>query len=289
VELPRAQAEVAARQLEFEVAQSNVAERENRLKEALSGGSDPAVEAAAIIPVDHMEVPAQDDLQPLPQMIAAAMQRRPDAAVAKIREETLAIGALGTINPLLPSLSVNLQAYNRGSAGQYQPSSGAKANPFFIGGYGTALGQIARRDFPSESASVSFFIPLENRAAQADYGIDQLQLRQSAVSGKRDANSIAVAISNEVIALRQARVRYSAASETRTLQEELLKAEQQKFSFGKSQSRDVILAQRALAVSRISEVDALAAYVRARVSLDQVLGLTLEVNHVSVDDALARR
>jgi hypothetical protein len=206
-------------------------------------------------------------------------------AVAKIRDKTQELNALGTENPLLPSLAVTVQAQDRGLAGAYQPSSGSAYVPYFSGGYGTALAQIFRRDFPSESASLALAIPFGNRAAQADYGIDQLQLRQSAVSGLRDSNAIVVAISNQLIGLRQARAKYSAAVNTRELEQQLLKSEQQKFTFGKSSISNVIGVQRALVGAQTSEIDAQAAYAHARVSLDQVTGTTLEINHVSLDEA----
>ena len=47
--------------------------------------------------------------------------------------------------------------------------------------------------------------------------------------------------------------------------------------------------ERALVTAQISEVNALAAYARARISLDQVLGETLEKNHISLDEGLNGR
>jgi outer membrane protein TolC len=286
VEMPRADAEVATRQQDLAIAQANVRQQEVRLKDALSRQENPQLEAAAIVPLDRIVVPPADDLPPLRKLVNAAMENRPDVAIAKIRDQTAELSALGTTNPLLPSLSVTAQAFNRGSAGTYQPSSGVPPDPVFVGGYGKALGQIFRRDFPSESLQVQFSAPLENRLAQADYGIDQLQLKQSAVSGQRDNNAIVVTISSQLIALRQARSRYSAAVNTRELQEQLLAAEQNKFAFGKSNTNSLIVAQRALILAQTSEITAAAAYAHARVALDQVSGQTLEVYHVSLDEAL---
>ena len=290
VELPRADAEVATRQQDLAIAQATVRQQEVRLKDFLSRQEDPALAAAAIVPLDRIEVPPLDELPPLRKLVTAAMEDRPDVAISKVRDETAELSALGTINPLLPSLSVTAQAYNRGSAGAYQPSSQlygeGPPNPQFVGGYGKALGQIFRRDFPSETLQVQFSAPLENRLAQADYGIDQIQLRQSAVSGQRDNNAIVVSISNQLIALRQARSRYSAAVNTRELQAQLLEAEQNKFAFGKSSTNNLIIAQRALIAAQTSEIGAAAAYAHARVALDQVSGQTLETYRVNLDEAL---
>ncbi len=286
VELPRADAEMATRQQDLAIAQANVRQQEVRMKDALSRQENPQLEAAAIVPLDRIVVPPTDELPPLRKLVNAAMEDRPDVAIAKIRDQTAELSALGTINPLLPSLNVTATASNRGSAGTYQPSSGVPADPAFVGGYGKALGQIFRRDFPSETLQVQFSAPLGNRLAQADYGIDQIQLRQSEVSGQRDNNAIVVTISSQLIALRQARSRYSAAVNTRELQEQLLEAEQNKFAFGKSNTNNLIIAQRALIAAQTSEITAAAAYAHARVALDQVSGQTLEVYHVSLDEAL---
>ncbi len=283
VQLPRAKSEADTRKQDLIVAQFDVKQRENQLKDALVRAPDPEIEAAEIVTLDSIQVPDSDDLPPLRQLVGTAMEKRPDVAVAKFRDQTSAMGLAGTTNPLLPTLQVQAQTYNRGAAGtpQFEP------NPYFIGGYGTALKQIFRRDFPNESGQVSFSMPVGNRQAQGDYGIDQLQYRQSQVSSQRDTNQIIVDVSNQLSALRQSRAKYTAARQTRVLQEELLASERKKFSYGISTFNDIIADQRVLVTAQISEVNAAATYARARVSLDQVLGETLEKNNISLEDGLS--
>jgi outer membrane protein len=127
---------------------------------------------------------------------------------------------------------------------------------------------------------------LENRIAQGDYGVDQLQLRQGDLIERRNMNQIVVDISNQMIALRQARARYTNSVDGRKLQEQLLEKERQRFTFGASTIANLVAAQTSLLAAQVTEVAALASYSRARVSLDQVLGETLEANHVSVEEAL---
>ena len=285
VQLPRAKAEAASSLQDVVVAQYNVRQRENLLKDALTRAPDPEIEAAEIVTLDSIQVPDTDDFPPLRQLVSTAMEKRPDVAVSKFRDQTSEIALAGTENPLLPTLQLQLQTYNRGAAGAPQLAP----NPYFIGGYGTALGQIFRRDFPSEQGALSLSIPLRNRQAQGDYGIDQLQYRQSQVGSQRDTNQIVVDISNQLSALRQSRAKYSAARQTRILQEELLAAERKKFSYGISTFNDIIIDQRALVAAQIAEVNASITYTRARVSLDQVLGETLEKNNISLDEGLTEK
>ena len=287
VEGPRAESEVASRTIDFVDAQQSVAVRSINLKQLLSRTSDPQLDAAEIIPLNHTEVPAAEELPPLRQLVQNALENRPDVAVSKIRDQTTEMNLSGTTNPLLPSLQVQGVLQNRGVGGT--PVPGQSANPYFIGGYGTALGQIFRRNFPTEQAAVGFGIPFGNRQAQADYGVDQLQYRQGELTSQRDLNNIVVAISSQLNALQQARSRYTAAKDTRVLQEQLLAAEQEKFTSGLSTFNTLIADQRLLVTAQISEVNALASYAHARISLDQVLGETLSKNQISLDEALAGR
>ncbi|MGA2133179.1 MAG: TolC family protein [Bryobacteraceae bacterium] len=282
VELPRAEAEAASRAHDLVVAQYGVSQREGMLKDAITRTMDPEIEAAGIVTLDRFEVPAADDLPPLRELVATAMKKRPDVAVSNFRNQTQRMSLAGTENPLLPTLTVQAQAYNRGASGAAQ----FEANPYFVGGYGTALKQIFRRDFPNEAGSLGLSIPLKNRQAQGDYGIDQLEFRQSEVSSQRDTNQIVVDISNQLSALRQSRARYSATRDTRALQDEILAEDRKKFSYGISTFNDIIIDQRASVTAQLAELTSLSAYAHARVSMDQVLGETLEKNNISLDEAL---
>ena len=102
-------------------------------------------------------------------------------------------------------------------------------------------------------------------------------------------NAIVVAISNQMIGLRQARSRYRQAVDSRALQEQLLEKEQQMFSFGTALPSDVVAARASLLAAQLTELQAIAAYGNAKVALDQVLGETLETNHVSIEEALQGR
>jgi len=291
IQLPRAQAEVSTRRQELLIAQANVRQQEVLIKEAISHTENPLLESAGIVLVDRLQIPDADNLPPLRELVATAMKKRPDVAVSNYRDQTTDINLAATTNPLLPSLTLNLQTYDRGVAGAGHVVSGAPPNADFVGGYARAFSQLVDHDFPNYSGSLSLSIPFGNRGSQADYGIDQLQYRQSQVSSLKDINTIVVDVSARVTALRQAHTRYDAARDTATLQEQLLDADQHRFETGgKSTTFDTLMAdQRALVNAQISEVNALATYARARISLDQTLGETLEKNNITLDEGLNGR
>jgi outer membrane protein TolC len=144
-----------------------------------------------------------------------------------------------------------------------------------------------RRNFPDYSAGFSLNIPFRNRAAQADYVTDQLQMRQTELQLQRTLNQVRVDVKTAVIGLQQARARYETAVDTRALAEQSLVAEQSRFKYGVATVAQVIQAQKDLATGQDSEVQAMANYTHARIAFDLAMGRTLEVNHISTEEALA--
>ena len=291
VDIYRAEAEFNTRQREEAISLATIRQQENLLKNVLSrnGLEDPEVDQAEVVPLDSIRVPDTDDLPPLRELVGRALAKRPDVQLAKINDENAEISAQGTANGLLPVLQGVGSLTFRGLAGTPNPQSGETPFGGSVGGLGTALSQVFHGDYRDRRGALVFQGAIHNRVAQGDYGIEQLQLRQGALLERRNLNQIVVDISNQMVALKQARARFATARDTRSLQEQLLEKEQQKFQLGSSTLDDVIAVQRSLAGARSIEVAALATFSRARVSLDQVLGETLESNHVSVDDALSGR
>jgi len=292
-EATRSQSVLSNSRQQLSIAQATAQQQENLLKNALSrnGLEDPLVDAAQIVTLDHVEVPEQDNLPPLRELVAKALANRPDVALAKINDETAAISAEGTANGILPSLQGIAAVSAAGLSGQATPpvvvdGKAYTADPYYVGGLGNALGQVFRDNFPTHRAGILFQGTIHNHVAQGDYGVEQLQLRQGDLVERRNQNQLVVDISNYMVALRQARSRYSQAVDSRKLLEELLEKAQQSFSFGAETISDLEAAETALVAAQETEVQTRAAYSHARTSLDQVLGKTLDVNHVSVEQAL---
>jgi len=169
--------------------------------------------------------------------------------------------------------------------------AGSPPNAFFVGGYGRSFQELFQHDFANYIGGASISAPIGNRLAQADYGIDQLQHRQSEVQSQRDLNTIVVDVSARVAALRQAHAHYDTARESRMLEEQVLAEDERGFLSGsKTATFQTLMAdQRALVNAQISEVSAAAAYANARTLLDQTLGETLEKNNITLEEGLKGR
>jgi len=274
-------------------SESSLQQQELQLKNLISrmGLADPALAAAHVVAIDQIVISAQDDLPPLPDLIQKALANRSDLAAEKVSEQASEISALGTKNGVLPTAAAIGGYSNSGLAGVPKTvlvnGRLETADPYFAGGMGNALGQIFRNNFPTERIGAFAVAQVHNRQAQADQAIDQLQLRQTQIENQKDANQVGVDVLNSVTALRQARVRYAAAVENRILDEQLLEAEQKKYSLGASIPYNIIQQQRELATAQSAVTSALVSYSNARVALDQTLGTILEANHISIDEALS--
>jgi outer membrane protein TolC len=294
LDVTTAQNQVAIAQLALVNSQASLRSQQLQLKNLISrtGAGDPAIAEVEIVPVDHMVIPASDDIPPIKELVQKALANRSDLLAEKGNLQATEIANLGTLKGLLPSAGVTASRSTAGLAGtprtvRIPGIPPFTADPYFQGGIGTALGQVFRQNFPSESIGVFSVVQVHGRVAQADYGIDQLSLRQQQLLSAKDMNQAQVDITNSVVALRQARARYEAAVQSRILQQQLLDAEQKKFSFGASTPYDVVVEQRDLAAAQSSELAALATYQSGRISLDQTTGDTLEANHVSLAEAEA--
>src|ERR1035441_10299139 len=81
----RPESDLSTRRQELAISQVNVEQQESALKNVLSrnGTEDPLVDAMNIIPLDHVQVPAEEELPGLRDLLARGPSKRPDVADRK--------------------------------------------------------------------------------------------------------------------------------------------------------------------------------------------------------------
>ena len=287
IEVTRAQAEIASGQQALTVAQTQLLQQETILKNALSktGVLSPAIANAHVIPTDRIRIPEAEVITPVQDLAATAIASRPELAQFRIILQNQGIAIKGTKSELLPTLDLVGQLTNNGLAGQVNPLVTGTPSAFFVGGYGTVLSQIFARNFPTYSIAMNLYIPIHNRAAQADLINGELVLRQQQVGIQRLENQVRVEVQNAVIGVQQARAQHESAIKQRQLQEETVDAEQKKLAAGVSTTYNVILTQRDLVTAESNELAAESTYAKARVELARATGQTLYENNISLDEA----
>jgi outer membrane protein TolC len=282
IEVTRALAQVAASRQALISAEGLVRQQELIVVTALTrrGLANPAISEAHIVPTDSVTVPDKEPLEPVQELVTDALKNRPDLAQAGIQIENSQISLKGSLNALRPQIDLVGTMQNGGLAGDPNPLAGATP-----GAYGSALGQVFRRNFPTYGVGVQLTLPLRNRVAQADAVRDELQLRQAQVRRQQLEDQARLEVADAQVSMQQARAAYEAAVQSRVLQEQSVEVEQQKFGVGLSTNFLVIQYQTYLAQARSTEVAAKGAYAKARIALERATGRILETNHVSIDEA----
>ena len=207
IEVTRAESQLYAAKQDLVIARTNLLQQETVLKNAISRSGVATSELAGvrIVPLDQMVVPDKDELKPAEQLVAEALQARPEIQQSRINIESNKLNLVGIRNSLKPSLQAFAQLTNNGLSGDLTSLALLQgADGPLVGGYGNLLGQIFRRNYPNYSAGFSLNIPLRNRAAQSDYTTSLIEVRQNELALQKSVNQIRVDVQNAVIGLEQA-------------------------------------------------------------------------------------
>lgn len=290
IELTRANAQVYSVRQDLINSRALLEEQEAIVKNVITRrtDNDGDVLNARIIPTDTIDVPAQDNLRSIQDLLAQAFANRPDLMQAGVQVANSRIGLEGSRNGLLPEIDLVGVAQNNALAGQPNPLA-TSVDPTFVGGYGSALEQLATRKYPTYGIGLNITLPLRNRIAQADVARDEILLRQGQIREEQLRKQAQLEVEDALVALRRARASYEAAVQTQALQQESLEAEQAKFEVGASTSFFIIQYESYLAQARSTVVVAKSAYLKARAALERATGTILDDNHVSLADAIRGR
>src|SRR5258708_4750657 len=190
IELVRAQAQMAASRQDLANSQGFELQQELLMKTVLTrrGTADPLIREARIVTTTPIDVPATEDIRPVQDMLADAFGNRPELEEARLQIANSELSMKGSKNGLLPQVDIIASAQNNGLAGGLnpflQPTGSALTstpNETFVGGFGSALAQIFRHNYPTYAVGVQLNLPIHNRVAEGDYVRDQMQFRHTQI------------------------------------------------------------------------------------------------------------
>jgi outer membrane protein TolC len=144
------------------------------------------------------------------------------------------------------------------------------------GSLGDSLSNIFSGDVYSWTTTLTYRVPIANRAAKANYTKSQLALQQSEVDLRNQEQTIRVEVRRAVRGVESGIKRVEAARKNVELQEEKLEAEQKKFDNGMSTSFEVLTFQNDLADAELSEIRARLDYLKSLTALERAEGTLLE-------------
>jgi outer membrane protein len=299
IELVRAQAQVAAARQDLANSEGFELQQELIVKTVLTrrGTADPLIRTARIVTTTPIDIPAREEVRPAQDLVAEAYRSRPELEEGRLQITNSRISMQGSKNALLPELNLVGIAQNSGLGGQLNPFGPlapgfgftASGDQPFVGGFGSSLAQIFRRNYPTYGVGVELNLPLKNRVAQGDYARDEISVRQTEIRFQQLENQVRVEVEGALIATERARAAYDAAVETRKLQEQSLQIEMEKYDNGLSTTFLVMQYQSYVAQARSTEVAARGVYIKARTALERATGETLQNHNISIEDVYRGR
>ena len=277
---------------------------------------DSAFLGIEIMPTTPISAPTEIENIKIQDAVKEAWEKRPELQQLALNLKNAGIEVKATRNELLPSLSV-FGAYTATGLGGVQTSTAttptgtfaaglpvvdANGNPVagffeptaltnssqvvFPGGIGDTLSRMIRGKYPSLEAGITFSLPIRNRAAQADNAQALLNQRQQETQYRQEQNVIFVSVRNALIALQEDRASLAAAAEARSLAVQTFEAEHEKYRLGASTSYDVVLRSRDVTAAQGTELRVSINLLEDELKLNQAIGRTLEVNNITLADAL---
>ncbi|MFN8009966.1 MAG: TolC family protein [Holophagaceae bacterium] len=262
IEVTSAEAAVAQKEQEIIAAEAQLLNAKDALLRALYPTSErpsglELTDAPSIKPLDLEETAAEK----------LALDHRVELKSARLDVESKQVLETAARNRLKPQLDLGL-SYS-GAANSY-----------------TALGpantDIAKSKIPTYGASLTFSLPIANRAAKGT----EIQARANRRSSELTLHDLELGI---VLEVRQAlrnldasEKGVKAAEKTRIFREKNLEAEQKKFENGMSTNFFVLQRQDELDQARSSELQAQITYAKAVTSLEKAVGNLLEARKLEV-------
>jgi outer membrane protein TolC len=252
------EAGVAAREEAVIVAENNVRNVEDRLKELLSFFDNRQRGGMAIVPTDAPQFTIEEiDLE---RALEAAFDHRPDYRQARLEIESRSLNERFTRNQLLPSLDLQGQVGMNG----LDDNLGDSFNHFTSG------------NWVQYQVGFTFRYPLGNQAAKSRFTRARLEVEQAKTILERTEQRILVEVREAVRNVETNIKRVSVTRGARELAQRKLEAEEKKLAVGLSSVREVLRFQDDLSLEQSREIRALTDYKSSLANLDRAKGTTLE-------------
>ncbi len=285
MDVMRAEAEVSKRAQDLTVAKTSLELQESLIKNALTRSlDDPLLEEMPVIPTDTMDsasAPAPST-QPVQDLIAKALQDRPELLESDIDLQNRQISQKATRNALLPT--VNLLAYYGGTGLAGLPTPGNLSTVPV--GFPGALGNAFNSTSPDYFVGLNLNIPIRNRIAKADQFRSELEYRQSELRREQLKKQIRIEVRNAQYAYEQTAARVDAAIKARDLAQRTFDTMKKEQDLGAGSTYQTLTAQRDLALAQLDLVTAQTTYQKSKVELDRATGSTLDHNDIQIEEAV---
>jgi len=295
IQVVSAQSTVATGQQNLILAQNNLQLQELLMKNAISRSiEDPVLAEADVIPTSVMQIPQEEPVTPIQDLISQALEHRAELVESRIDLNSRDINSKAVRNAMLPTLDAFAYYGGSGVGGDLNPECtfqgiACSPPPVFRGatsvGYGATLHQLVNSTAPDKGIGLTLTIPIRNRLAQSNQVRAELEYRQAEVREKQLENQVRIEVRNAQFDVKQNRASVQAAQSAVDLARQTLDADQQKLRVGLTTQTVILQDAATLTTGESNLVSAKAAYEKSRIELDRATGLLLDNAGIDVADA----
>jgi outer membrane protein len=297
IQVVSAQSTVATGQQNLIVAQNNLQLQQLLMKNALSRSiEDPVLAEADVVPTSSVQVPEQEPVIPIQDMINDAMHHRAELVESRIDLNSRDINTKAVRNSMLPTLDAFAYYGGSGVGGDLNALCQQNGNPclpppIFHGAnslsYGSTLNQLVNANAPDKGVGLTLTIPIRNRLAQSNQVRAELEYRQAQVRELQLENQVRIEVRNAQFDVKQNRAAVQSAQYAVDFARQTLDADLQKLKVGLTTQTAILQDAATLTTGESNLVSAKAAYEKSRIELDRATGLLLD--HAGIDVADATR
>ncbi len=289
VDLIQTQAQIASVNDLLVQSQFSVTSAEDQIKKLVSADKAPSM---FLIKFHAQDLPLQPEAVQIPTLeeaVRVALENRPEMRQALLDLKNKDLEVTYTDNQTKPIVDVTGSFDQNGLGGTQRRlfllGSPALAQPL-PGGIIDSFGSLFGYGYTGFSAGVSVVIPLNNKAAKADYerALSDQHMSQSKID--TTAQSIALDVRTSLMQAQMYKARIETAKTARELAQKTLEAEQAKFDLGTSILQFVLNDQNLLLQARTNEIQTLINFTKSLVDLDRSMGMSLKKNNIELDRTL---
>jgi outer membrane protein len=273
ITVTEAQATQATREIDLIQAKEAIQTTENILRNMISSDRNAEIWHQTIVPTDSADF-TEYGVQ-LDKAIETALRNRPELEQYDLQLQQ---------NDITYQLQRNLRKWQFDAIGSFgsNGTGGPQTTPTpnvptqFVGGLLTAYRTVFTEKLLNWSIGFAIQIPLKNRTVDAQMAQTQIAKRQLLMNRTKSEQNIIVQVRNAVEVLETSRQRVETAKVSLRLAQEQLDGETQRFEAGMSQNFQVLQRQADLSAAQGTQLQALIAYKKAIINLQQYMYNLLE-------------
>jgi outer membrane protein len=290
IDVVQTQSEVASRREQLVLSTYGHTQAEDQIKKLTSSDKDPGMFQIRLDAQESPRRPEGVEIPTLQEAIQVALENRPEMRQAVLDVGNKDIDVNYTKNQKLPLFDVSASYNQNGTGGTQTVRNNVLGSSQVLnvipGGVTDAFQQLFSYNYSGYAIGFSLVIPLNNKAAEADYDRALNEKRLSQNKMEATAQQIALEVRNALTQVEMNRARIETAQTTRELAVQKLEAEQTKFNLGTSTLRFVLEEQRNVAQAESNEVQSVVNFTKGLVDLDKAMGMTLRRNNIEIDKTL---